>query len=117
MMIIMSKVLAILVLLFAFGVGLAYAEPLDETNVTTLNLNGTSTTVEMTWNHDDGVAKYKIGCVSCMPNITEFTSENSIRLDDITSFPNTTNAMLYIIAYDVNDEIIHAKQLLVSLKQ
>jgi len=25
--------------------------------------------------------------------------------------------MLYIIAYDVNDEIIHAKQLLVSLEQ
>jgi len=116
-MIIMSKVLAIPVLLLAFGIGLAYAEPLDETSVTILNLDGTSATIELIWNQDDASAKYEIGCVSCMPNITEFTTQNSITLDDITPFPNTTNTMLYIIAYDDNDEIIHAKQLFVSLEQ
>ena len=116
-MIIMSKVMAIPVLLFAFGIGLAYAEPLDETSVTILNLDETSATVEMIWNQNEAVAKYGIGCVSCMPNITEFTTQNSIILNDITPFPNTTNAMLYIIAYDVDGEIIHAKQLLVSIEQ
>ena len=116
MMIIISKVLAIPVLLFAFGVGFAYAEPLDEINAIILNLNGASATVEMKWDHDDMVTKYEIGCVSCMPNITDFTTENNITLSNVTSFPNTINAMLYIIAYDVNDEIIHAKQLLVNLE-
>jgi len=113
----MSKVLTIPVLLFAFGISLAYAEPLDETNVTILNLDETSATIEITWNQDDAATKYEIGCVSCMPNIIEFTPQNNIILDNVTPFPNTANAMLYVIAYDVKGKIIHAKQLLVSLEQ
>ena len=117
MMIIMNRLLAIPAFLFVFSMGLAYAEPLDETNVVIQEYDGNSVTVQVIWNHDKTVAKYEVGCVSCIPNTSEFTSEDSIVLDNITPFPNTANAMLYLIAYDFQDEIINAKQMLVSLEQ
>ena len=103
-------------LLLVFGMGYAYAEPLDDTSVTVMNYDGTSATLDIEWNHDDAVTKYEIGCVSCMPNILEITTESSITLDNVTSFPNTSNVMLYMITYDSNDEIINAKQILVNLE-
>jgi hypothetical protein len=116
MKIMMGRLLSIPVL-FAFSMGIAHAEPLDETSVTVLKYNGVSATVEMTWNHDGTVAKYETGCVSCMPNTSEFTYDDSITLDGVTPFPNTTDAMLYLIAYDSQDNVIHAEQLLVNLEQ
>ncbi len=80
-----------------------------------LNYDGVSATVKIKWN-SDVVVKYEIGCVSCMPNISEITLENNITLDNVTPFPNTKNAMLYIIAYDSNDEIVDAKQILVNIE-
>jgi len=103
-------------LLLVFGMGFAYAEPLDDASTTMLNYDGISATLKIEWNSDETVTKYEIGCVSCMPNTLETTSESSITLDDVTPFPNTSNAMLYIIAYDSSDEIIDAKQILVSLE-
>ena len=113
----MAKTLLMLsALLLVFGMGFAYAEPLDDASVTVLNYDGISATLEIEWNSDEAVTKYEIGCVSCMPNTLEMISESSIILDDVTAFPNTTNAMLYMIAYDSNDEIINAKQILVNLE-
>lgn len=113
----MVKTLLMLpVLLLVFGMGFAYAEPLDDASVTVLNYDGISATLKMEWNSNETVTKYEIGCVSCMPNTLEMTSESSITLGNVTSFPNTSNAMLYIIAYDLDDEIINAKQILATLK-
>ena len=113
----MTKTLLIMpALLFVFGMGYAYAEPLDDTSVTVLNYDGISTTLKIEWNPDEVVAKYELRCVSCMPNISEMTQGNSIILDGVTRFPNTPNAMLYMIAYDSKDEIIRAKQILVTLE-
>lgn len=103
-------------LLLVFGMGYAHAEPLEDTSVTILDYDGISATVKIEWNPDESVTKYKIGCVSCMPNTLEITSENNIILNDVTPFPNTPKAMLYMIAYDSNDEIINAKQIFVSLE-
>ncbi len=103
-------------LLLVFGMGFAYAEPLDDASVTVLNYDGISATLKMEWSPDETVTKYEIGCVSCMPNTLEMTSESSIILGNVTSFPNTSNAMLYIITYDLDDEIINAKQILATLK-
>jgi len=112
----MVKSLFIPALLLAFGMGYAYAEPLDDTSVTVLNYDGISATVKIEWNPDESVTEYKIGCVSCMPNTLEITDESNITLDNVTPFPNTSKAMLYMIAYDSNDEIINAKQIFVSLE-
>ena len=113
----MTKTLLMLpALLLVFGMGFAYAEPLDDANVTVLNYDGISATLEMEWGSDEKVAKYEVGCVICMPNTLEMTYESSITLSDVTPFPNTSNAMLYIIAYDSDDEIINAKQILVNLE-
>lgn len=112
----MKTLLMLPALLLVFGMGFAYAEPLDGTSIAILNYDGIFATLEMEWSPDETVAKYEIGCVSCMPNILEMTSESSITLGNVTSFPNTSNAMLYMIAYDSSDEIIDAKQILVDLE-
>jgi hypothetical protein len=52
-----------------------------------------------------------------MPNISEFSLEDSINLDGVTPFPNSSNAMLYLIAYNLQDQIIDARQFLVDLTQ
>ena len=114
----MNKVLfTIPVLLFAFGINYAYSEPLDEVSVTILEKGKDTVTVQIIWNHDETITKYKIGCVSCTPNIAEFTSEDNIILDKITTFPNTSKAMLYLIAYDLQDEIIDARQFIIDITQ
>ena len=50
-----------------------------------------------------------------MPNIVHFESSENVILTNITPFPNNSNAMLYVIAYDSQNEIITAKQLLINL--
>ena len=98
-------------ILFAFDV--VYAQPLQEVNVDVLEFDGTSATVEMSWN-DNGASYYEVGCVSCMPNLSNDTIYNSIILYDVTPLTGG-NAMLYVIAYDDSDEIISAKQVVVKL--
>ncbi len=95
----------------------AFAESLDNIQISVSNYDGNSATVKITWNHDDKATNYKIGCVSCNPNTEKFTTGNSITLNNVTPFPNNSDAMLYMIIYDSENEIISAKQLIVDLSQ
>ena len=93
------------------------AESLDNIQISVLNNDGNSATVKISWNHDDQATNYKIGCVSCSPNTEKSTTSDSITFNNVTPFPNSSNAMLYVIAYDSEKEIISAKQLIVNLNQ
>lgn len=105
-------------LLLAFGaMGFANAQLPEEPTVAVLDYDGTSASVEINWIHSETIIKYEAGCVSCTPNTTEFTVEDSITLSEITPFQNTTRAMLYLIAYDTQEEIIDARQILVELTE
>ncbi len=95
----------------------AFAESLDNVRTLASNYDGNSATVKITWNHDDKATNYKIGCVSCNPNTEKSTTGNSITLNNVTPFPNSSFAMLYVITYDSENKIISAKQLIVDLSQ
>ncbi len=95
----------------------AFAESLDNIRILVSNYDGNSATVKITWNHDDKATNYKIGCVSCNPNTEKFTTGDSITFNNVTPFPNSSTAMLYMITYDSENEIITAKQLIVDLSQ
>jgi len=95
----------------------AFAESLDNIQISVMNYDGNFATVQITWNHDDTAANYKIGCVSCKPNTAEFTTGDSITFDNVTPFPNSSTAMLYVITYDSENTIISARQLIVDLSQ
>ena len=103
--------------LVVFGMGLAYAEPLEDIQTSILDYSNGTATVQISWNIDADVSSYQIGCVSCFPNIAETTSENSMVISNITPFPNGSLAVLYGLAYDVQNEIITAKQIYVDLTQ
>jgi len=83
-------------------------------SLTILESEDSGVSVQLTWNHDDAASNYEIGCVSCIPNFSESTINDEIVLQNVTSLKNGL-AILYIIAYDNNDEIIMAKQILVDL--
>ena len=91
-----------------------YAQPLQEVNVDILEFDGIFAIVEISWN-DNGASYYETGCVSCMPNLSDATTENSLILNDVTSFAGG-NALLYVIAYDDDDEITSAKQIMIQLQ-
>jgi len=109
--------LIFLIPLFVMTMGMAYAEPLGGIQTTILNHTDNSATVEITWDNNDGVSSYTIGCVSCFPHVVESTTSNSIVLNNVTSFPNSPLAMLYGIAYDLENDIIYAKQIFIDLTQ
>ena len=109
--------LVFLLPLLVFGMGLAYAEPLGNIQTSVLDYTDNSATVQITWDADDDVSSYKIGCVSCFPNIVESTTGNSIIISDVTPFPNGSMAMLYALAYDIENNLISAKQIFVNLTQ
>ena len=115
------KIIALLGLLVLFSGMLfsnqAFAEPLDSVRTSVSNYNGDSATVKINWNNDNSAKNYKIGCVSCTPNIVNFTSDDGITLNNVTPFPNGSYAMLYVISYDSQNNIISAKQLIVNLNQ
>ncbi len=111
----MNKFLFLIPLLLSTGISLAYAESLDEVMIEILEFNDNSATIEISWNQDDAVFQYEIGCVSCSPNISEITTENSIILNDVTSIGDKSTAILYVMAYDSNNEIIDAEQIFVEL--
>lgn len=115
------KSLALLALLvLAIGVistNEVFAEPLDTVSTSVSNYNGDSATVKITWNNDNSAKNYKVGCVSCTPNVVEFTTGNSMIIHNVTPFPNGSYALLYVISYDSQNNIITAKQLIVNLNQ
>lgn len=111
----MNKLLLLLPLLFAVGIGTAYAAPLENIDTEIIELDNDVATVQISWNQDDSVSQYEVGCVSCSPNITETTSENSIILKNVTSIGEKPLALLYVIAYDPNSEIVNAEQIFVEL--
>ena len=116
MKVIASLGLLILMTSVIFG-NQAFAEPLDNTRTFVSNYDGDSATVKITWNHDDKATNYKIGCISCNPNTVKFTTGDNIIFNNVTPFPNGSSAMLYVITYDSQNEIISAKQLIVNLNQ
>jgi hypothetical protein len=95
----------------------AFAEPLDTVTTSVSNYNGDSATVKINWNSDNSAKNYKIGCVSCTPNIVKYTSSDDMTLNNVTPFPNGSYAMLYVISYDSQNNILSAKQLIVNLNQ
>ncbi|KFM17494.1 hypothetical protein AAA799P11_01326 [Marine Group I thaumarchaeote SCGC AAA799-P11] len=108
--------------LFVLAIGVistnqAFAEPLDVVSTSVSNYNGDSATVKITWNNDSSAKNYKVGCVSCTPNVVEITTGNNITIHNVTPFPNGSYALLYVISYDSQNNIITAKQLIVNLNQ
>ena len=116
MKVIASLGLLILVTSMIFG-NPVFAEPFDIIKISISNYDSNSATVKISWNHDDQATNYKIGCVSCKPNTAEFTTGDSITFNNVTPFPNSSFAMLYMIIYDSENEIITAKQLIIDLSQ
>ncbi|NND85728.1 MAG: hypothetical protein HKM23_00030 [Nitrosopumilus sp.] len=112
----MNKFLFLMPLLLGTGVGVAYAEPLDDVRTEILDFNGSSATIQVSWNQEDMVSQYEIGCVSCFPNISKVTTENNIILNEVTPIGEKSIALLYVIAYDSESEIIKANQIFVELK-
>jgi hypothetical protein len=112
----MNKFLFLIPLLFGTGIGFAYAEPLDDVRTEILEFNGSSATVQVSWNQDDSVSQYEVGCVSCFPNISKVTTENNAILNEVTPVGDKSIALLYVIAYDSENEIIEANQIFVELK-
>lgn len=111
----MNRVLFLIPLLFVSGVGFAYAEPLDNIRTEVLEFDGDSATIEISWNHDELVSEYEIGCVSCSPNISETTTKDSIILSHLNSIGDNSTVLLYLIAYDSENEIVDAEQIFVEL--
>ena len=91
----------------------AHAQPLQEVHADVLEFDGTFGIVEISWN-DNGASYYEAGCVSCMPNFSDAPTEDSLILNDVTSFVGG-NTLLYVIAYDDADEIISGKQIMIQL--
>jgi hypothetical protein len=91
----------------------AYAQPLDDVTATMLESENFGISVQLTWNHDDAVSDYEVGCVSCIPNFSENTVNDEIVLQNVTSLENGL-AIFYVIAYDSNDEILAVKQVLLE---
>lgn len=106
-----------LIPLFTLSMGMAYADPLDAIETSILEYSNNTATIKITWNDDEEASSYKVGCVSCFPHIIESTSENSVVIANVTSFPNSSLALLYGLAYDLEGEILSAKQILVDLIQ
>ena len=103
--------------LVMFAVPFAYAElPEDDITANVLEFDGISASIQIMWNSDDDT-KHEVGCVSCMPNTYELLSEDSLIFENVTPFPNSTNAMLYLISYNLQDEIVYAKQIILNLEQ
>ena len=51
-----------------------------------------------------------------MPNISQSVESENITMFNITPLPNTHNAILYLIAFNSDNETIAAKQIIVNLE-
>ncbi|AFS81127.1 hypothetical protein NKOR_06230 [Candidatus Nitrosopumilus koreensis AR1] len=94
--------------------GTAYAQPLDDIDTAVIEYDGSLASVQVTWNNDDAVSYYEVGCVSCVPNFSQNTSDNEIVLADITSLENGL-AVLYVIAYHDDSDMVTVKQVMLNL--
>ena len=112
----MNRILFLLPL-FIFSMGFAYAEPLDEIQTSVLSYENNNAAVQITWNQDEKITQYQIGCVSCIPNTEYLTTDNTIIINNITPISNGSMAILYVLAYDSENEIIAANQIFIDLKQ
>lgn len=110
------KFLLFLLPILMVSTGLAYAEPFENIQSSVLDYTENTATVQISWNQDETASSYEIGCVSCFPNTEESTSSTSITLSEITTFPNSSIAMLYGLAYDLEGNLIAAKQIFVNLE-
>lgn len=109
----MRWIFAILSLaVFGFA-GTAYAEPLGEVSVEVLEYSDNFATVQISWNNDNSVSQYEAGCVSCIPNITGSTENDTIVLQNVTALNG--EALLFVVAYDDASQIVAAKQVIVAL--
>ncbi len=111
----MNRILFLIPFLLFAGMGLAYAQPLADIEVDILDYTNDAATAKISWNADQAATKYEIGCVSCIPNITKHTTGNSFTLSNITVLPNSSYAVLYLLAYDSENELINAKQVILDL--
>ena len=112
----MNRLLFLLPLLFGVGVGTAFATPLESVNTEIIEFDDNSASIQISWNQDDSVSQYEVGCVSCSPNFSETTNENSIVLRNVTSIGSNSVILLYVVAYDSEDEIMNAEQIFVEVK-
>lgn len=104
------------VLLSIMGISPAFAESVNDVMITVVDYDGDSATIEATWNSDD-ITSFELGCVSCIPNFSETTSTSSLSLEGVTSLPSNSNAVLYLLGFDMEGELVHAEQILVNLEQ
>jgi len=111
----MNRILFLIPFVLFAGMGLAYAQPLTDIEVDILDYTNDAAIAKISWNADQTVTKYEIGCVSCSPNITKYTTGNSFTLTNITVLPNSSYAVLYLLAYDSENELINAKQVFLDL--
>ena len=102
-----------IVIVSVFGFNSVFAMPLESVSVNVIENDGNKATVELSWNHN-GASYYEAGCVSCIPNFSDDTKQNKMILENVTPFADG-DALLYIIAYDDEGEIISAKQVVVVL--
>ncbi|MDH3385117.1 MAG: hypothetical protein OEL77_03775 [Nitrosopumilus sp.] len=101
--------------LLLVSVGMAYAEPLENVQTSVLDFTNNTATVQITWDADEETSSYKIGCVSCFPNTVKSVTENSVIIGNVTSLPNSSIAMLYGLAYDLENNLLTAVQIFVNL--
>lgn len=112
--VIIMKPLFIIMSVAVLGLfGTAYAQPLDDISAAVLEYDDSAASVHLTWNHDDAVSDYEVGCVSCIPNFSENTTDDEIVLSGITSLENGI-AVLYVIAYH-DDDMITIKQVMLDM--
>lgn len=110
------KPLFFLIPLLLVSLGMAYAEPLENIQTSVVDYANSTATIQITWDADDEVSSYKIGCVSCFPNTVESVSENNVIIGNVTSLPNSSTAMLYGLAYDLENNLLTAVQIFVNLE-
>ena len=108
---------ALSALLFVAGIGYSYAEPFDTLKASVLESDGDSAVVQLTWHANESVSHYDVGCVSCVPNTVQSTIPPNIVLESVTPFPNSSTAMLYVLAYNSENEVIQATQIILNLEQ
>lgn len=102
-----------LAIVSALALNPAFAIPLESVSVDVIENDGNKATVELSWNHN-GASYYEAGCVSCIPNFSNSTTQNTVILENVTPFADG-DALLYLIAYDSEDEIVSARQIVLVL--
>ena len=109
------KTLLFLVPLLLVSLGMAYAEPLSNVQTSVLDYTNSTATIQITWDADEEASSYKIGCVSCFPNTVTSVPENNVIIGNVTSLPNSSIAILYGLAYDLENNLLAAVQIFVNL--